>query len=142
MIAKMLRAGGTFNKDELRTRVNEDLARIQGPGWKNVLQSSASWAKHYSCENWGELSALAFVHLRDMSIRPFDWVQVNHSKHAFVVAGRDSGGHPSDYTTWGRSSLLLRPSLGDYGEAAVLHVRYWRKKMESLYRLDSFHPVW
>ncbi|HEY1896099.1 MAG TPA: hypothetical protein VGG62_07505 [Terracidiphilus sp.] len=136
MIARMLCAGGTFNKGELRERVDQDLGRIPHPTYKDMLESSADWAKHFGCGNCGEQSALAFVYLRDLGIRPLDWIQVNNFKHAFVVVGRVSGSDPEDYTTWGRSAYYCDPWLGDSGEAAVLHVRYWRKKMALLYRLD------
>jgi hypothetical protein len=136
MIAKALCAGGTFNEGELRQQVDKDLARIQRPGWKDVLESSADWAKHYGCGNCGEQSAVAFVYLRDLGIRPLDWMQVGNFKHAFVVVGRLGESDPADYTTWGRSSYYCDPWRGDCGEAAVLHVRYWKKKMAVLYRLE------
>ena len=133
----MLCAGGTFNKGELRERVDQDLAKIANPTWKHVLESSASWAKHYGCGNCGEQSALAFVYLRDLGLLPLDWMQVDNFKHAFVVLGRVANSDPADYTTWGSTSFYCDPWLGACGEAAVLHVRYWKKKMELLYRLEG-----
>jgi hypothetical protein len=136
MIARALCAGGTFNKGELREHVDQDIAKIKHPTWKDVLESSADWAKHYGCGNCGEQSALAFVYLRDMGIRPLDWMQVDNFRHAFVVVGRLSGSDPEDYTTWGPSAYYCDPWKGDAGEAVVLKTRYAGKKMVSLYRLD------
>jgi hypothetical protein len=134
MLAAALCTGSLINKGELREHVDQDLARIKHPGWKDVLESSADWAKHYGCGNCGEQSALAFVYLRNMGIRPLDWMEVNNFQHAFVVVGRDHDSDPADYTTWGRTAYYCDPWLGACGEAVVLHSRYWRKKMEVLHR--------
>ncbi|MGH9593962.1 MAG: hypothetical protein ACRD5L_12790, partial [Bryobacteraceae bacterium] len=93
-------------------------------------------ARHFGCGNCGEQSALAFVYLRDRRIHPLDWIQVNNFSHAFVVLGRDADSDIGDYNTWGRSSVYCDPWASSWGEAAVLRSRYWKKKMEVLYRLD------
>jgi hypothetical protein len=136
MIAKLLCAGGTFTNGELRARVDEDLARVGKYTQKDVIESTASWAKHYGCGNCGEQSALAFVYLRDQGFRPLDWMQVDNFKHAFVVLGRRADSDPADYTTWGRSAYYCDPWYGSSGEACVLHARYSKKKMVSMYRLE------
>lgn len=116
MIARLLCAGGTFSKGELRQKVDDDLATVANPGWEHVLEFSARWAKHYGCGNCGEQSAMAFVYLRQQNVFPLDWYQVDDFKHAFVIIGRDPLSSVRDYRTWGGEAVVCDPwrGIADY----------------------------
>ena len=134
MIARMLCAGGTFNKGELREKVDQDLAKIKNPTWRDVLNLSGDWAKHYGCGNCGEQSALAFVYLRQHGIFPLDWMQVGNFKHAFVIIGRKSGSDPSDYNGWGSDSAICDPWVSRSGPGSLVTLWYLHDKLALLYR--------
>lgn len=137
MIARLLCAGGTFSKGELRERVDQDLAAIakqRSTTSRDVLESSADWAKFYGCGNCGEQSALAFVHLRSQHIHPLDWVQISNFKHAFVIVGWERESDPSDYTTWGGHSAICDPWASHAGPGGMLRVWYPHGTVGLLYR--------
>lgn len=132
MIAKAMCAGGTFNKGELRSKVDQDLAQISSPSWRDVLYLSADWAKLYGCGNCGEQSALAFVYLKQQGILPLDWMQIGNFKHAFVIIGRNGDSDPSDFNTWSKSSVVCDPWAGR--AEPKLYIGVWNWKPNLLYR--------
>ncbi len=135
MIARMLCAGGTFNKGELRTKVEAELKTVKNPTWRDQLEISASWAKLYGCGNCGEQSALAFVYLRQQGIHPLDWMSINNFRHAFVVIGREGASDPTEWgDAWGQRSVLCDPWAGRAEPACALLWVYPNKKMQLLYR--------
>lgn len=114
MITRLLCAGGTFSKGEMRQKVEDDLNTWSKNnqasfGMKHYLDASADWSKHYGCGNCGEQSALAFVYLRQQGVKPLDWYQVNSFQHAFVIVDRASGSDPKNYLTWGNDAVVCDP---------------------------------
>ena len=62
----------------------EDTTSVRG------LRIWAAKAESAGCGNCGEQSAIAFVHLMDLKVRPLDYMIRTNKDHAFVVIGRES----------------------------------------------------
>jgi hypothetical protein len=65
----------------------------------------ANTARKNKCGNCGEFSALAFIYLYDLGVRPLDWMGLLGGDHAFVVIGRQAG-KATDWKKWGAAAVV------------------------------------
>ena len=96
-------------------RQNKEWQRIdaQTGGVENLqdIQILSDLADQYGCGNCGELTAVTFIYLYNLSIRPLDFMALKPpADHAFVVIGRsgsdtdDSFGH-----NWDSNAVICDP---------------------------------
>jgi hypothetical protein len=75
------------------------------------IQILSDLADHYGCGNCGELTAVTFIYLYNLSIRPLDFMVLKPpADHAFVVIGRSGKSDDDSFgRNWGGDAVICDP---------------------------------
>lgn len=89
-------------------RINAQRGGVQDVGDIRILSGLAG---SHGCGNCGEMTALTFMFLYDLGVRPLDFmVLISPADHAFVVIGRDGKDEDDNKgTNWGASAVVCDP---------------------------------
>ena len=92
--------------DDVRPTVRR--LRIGVSSMLRQIRIIARESRNKKCGNCGEFSALAFIYLYDLGVRPLDWMSLVGGDHAFVVLGRENA-DPNDHRNWGPKAVICDP---------------------------------
>lgn len=132
-------------RPKAKQQVAESAARQGGQfNWLSQLRIEAATAKAARYGNCGENSALAFLLLYDMGVRPIEQFYAS-ADHNFVVIGRNDV-DPNDYDRWGEHAVVADPwaqgfwkgdtSIGTYGGKGSLIKANLRRLLQSEFTLE------
>jgi hypothetical protein len=126
--------------ETVRPRAKEEIALKQQNQQMSLpmidkIRITAEWASEHHCGNCEENSAIAFIFLWDLGVRPLDWMKLSKD-HLFVVIGR--AGDENDWKTWGPVAVICDPwaqgfRRGDIGIGTYPATQF-ESKMEDLVR--------
>lgn len=99
---------GNLRQKAAWQQINSQNGGVQDVG---DIRTLGGLAGSHGCGNCGEMTALTFMFLYDLGVRPLDFmVLIKPADHAFVVVGRD--GKPDNNnmgTNWGDAAVVCDP---------------------------------
>lgn len=104
--------------------------------WKSYIELMAQTAIQIKAGNCGEQASVAFMHLKELGIRPIEYFEYTDRDHAFVILNRRADTDVNNFAQWTESAVVCDPWRDATGVAGMLSVWYRSTKVVSRYRLD------
>ena len=89
---------------------------------EKAMRLVAERAARAGCGNCAEQSALAFVYLEGIGLKPLEWMAFENGNHGYVVIDREPG--KVAVADWGPDAVISDPWLGKWYRAAELS-KHW-----------------
>ena len=93
-----------------------------GNSKEKAMRLIAERGERAACGNCAEQSALAFVYLEKIGLKPLEWMSFENGDHGFVVIDREPG--KQNVAAWGPQAVVSDPWLGKWYRAVELS-KHW-----------------